>query len=143
MCGSRQAGPPEPLRHQRLLMRAWVTGTCVALAVAFPAVVLAQILEAVLDDGRPGWLTVLLIAVVLAGPVVGASAVGRRDASGLIGIAIGATCLFVIAGFGAIRRGVADEDVALWTVPALMVLGGLLGLIGALVAQAQAGRTRR
>ena len=122
-------------------MRAWVLGTGVALAVAFPAVVVAQIVDAVLDDGRPSWLTVLLIAVVLAGPVVGAAAAGRQDASGLIGIAIGATCLFVIAGFGAIRRSVDDDDVALWTIPALMVVGGLLGLVGGLAAQA--GRTRR
>ena len=122
-------------------MRAWVTGTCAGLAVAFPAVVVAQILDAVLDDGRPAVVTVLAIAVILAGPVVGAYLAGRQDRSGLVGIAIGATCLFVIAGFGALRRGVADEDVAIWTVPALMVVGGVLGLIGALAGQA--GRTRR
>jgi hypothetical protein len=122
-------------------MRAWVTGTCAGLAVAFPAVVVAQILDAVLDDGRPALVTVLAIAVILAGPVVGAYLAGRQDRSGLIGIAIGATCLFVIAGFGALRRGVADEDVAIWTVPALTVVGGVLGLIGALAGQA--GRTRR
>ncbi len=122
-------------------MRTWVTGTCVALAVAFPAVVVFQILDAILDDGVGGWLTVFFIVVVLAGPLTGGVYSGRRDASGLIGIAIGATCLFLIAGFGALRRGVADEDVAVWTIPALTVLGGFLGLIGALAAQA--GRTRR
>ena len=122
-------------------MRGWVLGTGVALAVAFPAVVVAQILDAVLDDGRPAWVTVLLLAVVLAGPVVGAAVAGRRDASGLVGIAIGATCLFVASSFGVLRQSVADEDVELWTVPALTLLGALLGLIGALAARA--GRTRR
>ena len=123
-------------------MRAWVMGTCVALAVSFPAVVVAQILDALLDDDVPAVVTVLLTAVILAGAVVGAFVAGRRDRSGLVGIAIGATCLFVIAGFGALRRGVADEDVAGWTVPALTVLGGLLGLIGALMGR-PTGRTRR
>jgi hypothetical protein len=47
----------------------------------------------------------------------------------------------VISGFGVIRRSVDDDDVALWTVPALTILGGLLGLVGGLAAQA--GRTRR
>ena len=122
-------------------MRAWVRGTCVGLAVAFPAVVVAQILDAVLDDGLPAVLTVVVIAIILAGPVVGAFAAGRRDRSGLLGIAIGATCLFVIAGFGALRRAVADDGVEVWTVPALTVLGGVLGSIGALAASA--GRTRR
>ena len=122
-------------------MQEWVRGTCVGLAVAFPAVVLAQILDAVLDDGLPAILTVVVIAVVLAAPVVGAFVAGRRDRSGLLGIAIGATCLFVIAGFGALRRGVADEEVQVWTVPALTIVGGVLGLIGALAAPP--GRTRR
>jgi len=118
-----------------------VLGTGVALAVAFPAVVVGQIVDAVLDDGRPGWVTVVVVAVVLAGPVVGAAVAGDRDASGLIGIAIGATSLFIVSAFGVVRESVADEDVALWTVPLLTVLGGLLGLIGSLAAQA--GRTRR
>jgi hypothetical protein len=122
-------------------MRAWVTGTCVALAVAFPAVVVAAVLDAVLDDPRPGWLTVALLTVVLAAPVAGAATVGRNDASGLVGIAIGGTCLFLIAGFGVLRRSAADEDIALWTVPALTIVGGVLGLVGALAASA--GRTRR
>ena len=124
-------------------MRAWVTGTCIGLAVAFPAVVAAQILDAILDDGRPALVTVLLLAVILAGPVVGAFvAAGRRDDRGLlIGVAIGATCLFVIAGFGALRRGVADEDVELWTVPALTIIGGVLGAVG--VLGSRAARTRR
>ena len=123
-------------------MRAWVTGTSIGLAVAFPAVVVAQILDAILDDGRPALVTVLLLAVVLAGPVVGAFvAAGRRDRGLLVGVAIGATCLFVIAGFGALRRGVADEDVELWTVPALTIIGGVLGAVG--VLGSRAARTRR
>jgi len=123
-------------------MRAWVTGTCTALAVAFPAVVVAQILDAILDDGRPALVTVLLLAVILAGPVVGAFvATGQRTRGLLIGVAIGATCLLVIAGFGALRRGVADEDVELWTVPALTIVGGVLGTVGALGSRA--ARTRR
>ena len=122
-------------------MRAWVMGTCVALAVAFPAVVVAQILDSVLDDGLPAVLTVVLIAVVLAAPVVGASMAGRTHDGGPVGIAIGATSLFVITGFAALLRTAADESVAGYTIPALTVLGGLLGLVGDLAARA--GRTRR
>jgi hypothetical protein len=122
-------------------MRAWVMGTCVGVAVAFPAIVVAQILDAVLDDGLPAVVAILVVAVVLAAPVIGAFAAGRQDHRGLIGIAIGSTCLFVIAGFGALRRGVAGDEVEAWTVPALTVIGGLLGSIGALASQA--GRTRR
>ena len=122
-------------------MRAWVTGTCIALAVSFPAVVVARILDAVLDDDRPALITVLLVAVVLAGPVVGAAMVGRGGTSAVVGFAIGATCLFVIAGFGAILRGLEDEDVTAWTVPALAGIGGVLGSVGAVAARA--GRTRR
>jgi hypothetical protein len=120
-------------------MRAWVTGTCIALAVAFPAVVVAQILDAVLDDGLPAVVTVVLVAVVLAGPVVGASLTGRAS-SPLVGIAIGATCLFLISAFGSLLRAAADESTTLTLVPLLTVVGGLLGLVGDLAARA--GRTR-
>jgi hypothetical protein len=116
-------------------------GTCVALAVAFPAVVVAQILDSVLDDGLPAVLTVVLIAVVLAAPIVGASTAARTHGGGPVGIAIGATSLFVITGFAALLRSAADESIAASTIPVLTVLGGLLGLVGALVARA--GRTRR
>ena len=121
-------------------MRPWVTGTCIALAVAFPAVVVAQILDAVLDDGLPAIVTVVLVAVVLAGPVVGASLTGRRASSPIVGIAIGATCLFLISGFGSLLRAAADESTTLTLVPFLTVVGGLLGLVGDLAARA--GRTR-
>ncbi|MFL6205677.1 MAG: hypothetical protein ACJ739_10035 [Acidimicrobiales bacterium] len=122
-------------------MRRWVLGTAVALAVAFPAVVVARILDAVLDDGLPAALTIALVAMVLAGPVVGGLVAGRRPGSGPVGIAIGATCLFLISSFGVLLRAAADESVAAYTIPLLTVLGGLLGLVGDLAARA--GRTRR
>ena len=58
-----------------------------------------------------------------------------------IGVAIGATCLLIIAGFGALRRSVGDEAVELWTVPGLTIVGGVLGAVG--VLGSRAGRTRR
>ena len=122
-------------------MRAWVTGTCVALAVAFPAVVIARILDALIDGDLPAVVTVIVVAVVLAGPVVGGYAAGRTDPRGPVGIASGATCLLLIAGFGALLRAVADESVAVYTIPLLTVLGGLLGFVGDLAARA--ARTRR
>ena len=98
-------------------MRAWVAGTCVAVAVAFPAVFVARILDAVLEDDVPGMVTILLLTVVLAGPVAGGAAGGRWEGTGFIGAGIGATCLFLVAGFEAIRRGIADESVQAWTIP--------------------------
>ena len=65
---------------------------------------------------------------------------GRRASSPLVGIAIGATCLFVISGFGSLLRAAADESTTLALVPLLTVVGGLLGLVGDLAVRA--GRTR-
>ena len=121
-------------------MRRWVLGLGAGLAVSFPAVVVAQILAAVLDDDRPAWATVALATVVLLGPVVGAFVAGRPRGRAAVGVAIGAACLFVISGFGVLRQSVAGDDAAVWTVPALTVLGGVLGWIGDLAARA--GRTR-
>ena len=124
-------------------MRRWATGTGVALAVAFPATVVAQIIDAVADDGLPVVATVILTALVLAGPAIGAFVAGRQRASrwGIRGVAIGATCLLVIGVFGAVRRAVADEDTAAFVIPVLVAVGGLAGWIGDRAAAA--GRTRR
>jgi hypothetical protein len=123
-------------------MRRWAIGTGVALAIALPATVVAQVLDAVRDDGLPAPVTVGLTLLVLAGPVVGSFVAGRQRVSrwGLRGIAIGAASLLLISAFGALRRAVADEDVAAFAVPALTVAGGLLGFIGDRAAAA--GRTR-
>jgi hypothetical protein len=114
----------------------------VGLAIAFPAAVAAQILDAVADDGLPVLATVALTALVLAGPVAGAFVAGRQRASrwGLRGIAIGAACLLLIAVFGAVRRAVADEETAAFAIPVLTLVGGVLGYIGGRAAAA--GRTR-
>ncbi len=118
--------------RMREACRGWLVGISVGLAIAFPATIAAQVIDAVRDDGLPVIATVALTAVVLAGAAIGAFVAGRRRRSrwGLRGIAIGAACLFVIAVFGAVRQAVADEETAAFAVPVLTVVGGALGLVG-------------
>jgi putative membrane protein (TIGR04086 family) len=123
--------------------RAWLHGVAVSLAVAFPATIVAQVLDAVRDDDLPVVATVGLSLIVLAGPVVGAFAAGRQRRSrwGLRGITIGATCLLLIAVFGAIRQAAADEDPVAFAIPVLAIVGGALGLVGDRAAAAARRRS--
>ena len=122
--------------------RAWLTGLGVSLAIAFPATVVAQILDALGDDDLPVAVTVALSVIVLAGPVVGAftAARRRRTRRGVGGVLLGAACLFVIAVFGAIRQEASGDEPTAFAIPVLVITGGLLGLIGDRAAAA--GRTR-
>ena len=118
--------------------RAWLQGFAVALAIAFPPTVVAQIVDAVRDDDIPAAATVVLTLIVLTGPVVGAYVAGRgrRARWGVRGATIGAVCLLVIAVFGAIRQAAADEDTTAFAIPVLAIAGGVLGFVGDRAASA-------
>jgi hypothetical protein len=116
----------------RAAWRAWLLGLGVGLAIALPPTIVAQVIDAIRDDGLPVIATVALTAVVLAGPVIGGFVTGRQRSSrwGVRGVSIGAACLFLIAVFGAVRQAVADEDTPAFAIPALTLVGGALGLVG-------------
>ena len=117
-----------------------------ALSVALPAALLAQVLEAVRDDGDgPGTLSYAMAVVVLAGMVLGGWAVGSRarHASLLLGAAAGLCAIAVVLTLGIARRSIAGDDVAWPTVPATASLAMALAAAGSVLGARQAARTRR
>lgn len=127
-------------------MPALLRGIGLALAVAVPAALLAQLLD-VVTDSDPGLLTYPLTLVVLAGMALGGREVGRRAADRAIELAAlaGLVAMAVVQAVGIARRAVAGEDVAWATVPVVTLLG--VGLAAAAAARsrgatARAGRTR-
>jgi hypothetical protein len=120
------------------------TGTGVALAVAMPAALAAQVIDA-LDESTGTPIAVLLLApAVLAGAFVGGVVVGRRRPPHAValGAVSGLLALSVVLGLGVARRLVADEVVTWSAVPAWLIAGAALGALGALPAWRRAGRKR-
>lgn len=115
-------------------------GAGVALAVAAPAALLAQVVDAATDGA--GALTYLLALVVLAGMVVGGASVGRRTARLAPAALAGLGAMAVVQVLGVVRRLVAGEEVAWGSVPALTALGVALAVAGATLAARRAGRKR-
>jgi len=117
-----------------------------ALAVALPAALLAQVLDA-LGDGL-GAVAYLLAAVVLAGIAIGgwtaAGGVAKRSVRVAVwrGAVTGATAVLVVLAVGIARRLAAGDEVAWSTVPATVLLAAAIsGGAGALRVR-RAGRTR-
>jgi hypothetical protein len=120
-------------------------GSGAALAVALPAALLAQVLEAVRDDGGgPSGLSYAMAVVVLAGMAVGGWVVGTRapQAPVLVGAAAGLGAIAVILALGIARRSISGEDVAWRTVPVTASLAIALAATGSVLAARQAARTR-
>jgi membrane associated rhomboid family serine protease len=125
-------------------LRLVATGTGVALAVAMPAALAAQVIDA-LDESTGTPTAVLLLApAVLAGAFVGGVVVGRHRPPHAValGAVAGLLALGVVLALGVARRLVADEVVAWSAVPAWLVAGAALGALGALPARRRAGRKR-
>jgi hypothetical protein len=120
-------------------------GAGVALAVAAPAALAAQVLEAVRDDSGPTWLTFGLVLVVYAGVGLGGWTVGRRARARavMLGGAAGLVSIAAVLTLGVARRAVAGEDVAWATVPASAALGVGVAAVMAALATRRPGRTRR
>ena len=119
------------------------SGVGLALAVAVPAALLAQVVDAVSDDD-PGLLAYALALVVLAGMAAGGDLVGRRAsrAPGQLGAITGLVAIAVVQALGIARRAVAGEDIAWATVPAVAAIAVLLAAGAAARRARRAGRTR-
>jgi TRAP-type C4-dicarboxylate transport system permease small subunit len=126
-------------------LRVVALGAGVALAIALPAALLAQVLEALRDTGDdPGALTYALAVVVLVAVALGGCAVGRQRSapSALLGAVAGLAAITVVLALGIARRLVAGDDVAWGTVPATAVLAMSLAATGSALTARRTGRTR-
>jgi len=114
-------------------LRTFAVGLGAALAVAAPAALVAQILDAVTDGDLAVAVTVPLALVVLLGAPVGGWAAVRDGGSTSLPLmaGIGAVAMGLVAALGAVRQQVADEDVTWEALPATVVLGACLALVGA------------
>ena len=118
-------------------------GAGLALAVAMPAALIAQVLDAVTDDD-PGLLAYPLSLIVLGGVALGGRAVAQRTADRPIrlGALAGLLAITVVQVLGVLRRSAGGDDVAWSTVPVVTLLAvGLAAAAAALTAR-QPGRTR-
>ena len=118
-------------------------GIGVALAVAVPAALAAQVLDAATDDD-PGLLAYALALLVLAGAVLGGRAVARQapDRPVLLGAAAGFVAIALVQVLGALRRSVAGHDVAWATVPLVTLVAVGLAAGAAALTGRRPGRTR-
>jgi hypothetical protein len=126
-------------------LRVIALGAGVALAIALPAALLAQVLEALRDEGDDaGVLTYGLAVVVLAAVGVGGCVVGRQRIThaAVLGAAAGLAAITVVLVLGIARRLVAGDDVAWDTVPATVLLAMALAAVGSALTARGTGRTR-
>lgn len=110
-------------------------GVLAALAVAVPAVLIGQIVDAISDDGAGSLLFVVLGLVVVAFGVGGFVAARRHP---MVPLANGAAAALgayaVVQIIAVIRLIVAGDDVAWAAVPLFTLVAILAGVIGATVA---------
>jgi hypothetical protein len=124
-------------------------GAGVALAIALPAALLAQVLDALSDDDDGGGVaTYVLAVVVLAGTAIGGGIAGRFSGSGrrapaaLLGAGAALVAIALVLALGVTRRLVAGEDVAWATVPATALVAVVLGATAAALKARPTARTR-
>ena len=121
-----------------------LVGAGLALAIAFPAALVAQIVDTLADDeSTPGWVY-LLVLVVMVGLVIGGFAAGRRqpDRAGTAGALAGLLAILVVQIVGIIRRVVIDAGVAWGTIPFTTGLGVVFAYLGGAAGSRWPGRTR-
>lgn len=117
-------------------------GTGIALAVGFPAALLAQVLDAA---GRgPAWIAYPLALVVLVGTALGGRATARRAGRRPVALAAttGLIAIIVVQTLGALRRNAAGHDIAWSTTPLVTALAVGLAATAAARTTTRAGRTR-
>lgn len=125
--------------------RTALMGIGTALGISLVGALVAQIADVLRDeDGLPGWLVALCLAIVLLGPIVGAVVSARRRPPRPIsvGAAVGAVTLAAIAGFSVARDAVGGHDTSPRTLPLITLFGAILGVIGAALGARWPGRTR-
>ena len=124
-------------------------GAGVALAIALPAALLAQVLDALRNDDDSGGIATYVLAVmVLVGTSVGggiaarASGTARRAVAALLGAAAALVAIVLVLALGIARRLVAGEEVAWATAPATALVATLLGTIAGALRARPTARTR-
>jgi predicted permease len=123
-------------------LRALAAGVGAALAIAVPATLLAQVLDATADDGLADVPLLLLSGVVIAGAALGGWVVARRAVPPVVplGAAAGLLAITVVQGLGVARRLAADEEVAWHVVPGVLLLGTAAAAVAALVSRGRPAR---
>jgi small-conductance mechanosensitive channel len=121
------------------------TGAGIALALAVPAALIAQLLDArdSVDDNS-SWL-LLLVGVIMAGMAIGGyqAAVRRMDAP-LTHAGVAALAAYVVVqGIGVARRLAIGEEIAWLSIPFFLLLSASCGVCGGLVADIRARRPSR
>jgi hypothetical protein len=119
-------------------------GVGAALAVALPAALIAQVLDALSDDGLPGALTAVLAVFVLLGRAAGGWVVSTRPArpSLLIAAVVGLVAVALVEALGVARRSVAGGDVAWGGVAAVVAFGVVLAVVGGALGRRTVGRSQ-
>jgi hypothetical protein len=118
-------------------LRSVAVGAAAALALALPATLVAQILDATADDGIGDVPLLALSALVMAGAAVGGWVVARRDVRprAPLAAAAGLIAMSLVQGLGVARRLVADEDVDWGVVPGVLLLGSAVAAFAAIVSR--------
>lgn len=115
-------------------VRAVLSGAVVALVIAVPPAVLAQI-ESDRDALEGSNWVLLLFAVVLAGFVVGGAVAARRGPSNplLNGAAAALLAYAVVQGYGIVRRLGDGDDIRWLGMVFAALLAASCGTVGAIV----------
>lgn len=129
--------------HARV--RVVVLGAGAALALALPAALLAQVLDALRDDSRGvDGVVYALAGAVLAGMIVGGVVVGRQRPSrpAVSGALAGGAAIVVVLALGVARRLAGGDEVAWSTVPAPIGASAALAAVASALSARSAGRKR-
>lgn len=119
-------------------------GVGATLAVALPAALIAQVLDARSENGLPGAVSALIATVTLLGAGVGGWIVGTRPArpSLLVAGLSGLLAVGLVQALGVVWRTIADEEVAWGGDVLVLVLGGVAAVTGAALGRWALDRSR-
>ena len=124
--------------------RAVAVGAGVALAICVPAAILAQVLDqAGTVDDDTSWLIVLFGVVLIGMGVGGYVAAERRLDAPLSNGAVAALAAYLLVQtIGAVRLLASGDTVTWAAIPFFALLASSAGMIGGLLADRRARRTR-
>jgi putative membrane protein (TIGR04086 family) len=112
-------------------------GALAALAIAAPAAILAQAVDALSDSG---WSAVFVPVVLLGFAVGGYAAAQRSSGTPLVNGALAAAAAFVVVQLvGIVRRVIADEPLRWGAYLFNALLAACVGVLGAMLASRRAG----
>ncbi len=125
-------------------LRAVATGAAVALAIAVPAALLAQVLDqADRVDDDSSWLLVLFGAIVVGMGIGGYVAATRRMDAPLTNSAVAALAAYLLVQIlGAVRLLSSGDSVTWAAIPFFALLSASAGMVGGLFADHRARHPR-